>query len=58
MYIVREVTGLSSKAIGAEFGGRHYSTVLYALDEIKSEMDTDSVLRNTVNDIIKNVQED
>ena len=58
MYIVREVTGLSSKAIGAEFGGRHYSTVLYALEEIKAEIDRDSVLRTTVNDIIKNVQED
>ncbi len=58
MYIVREVTGLSSKAIGAEFGGRHYSTVLYALEEIKAEIEKDSVLRTTVNDIIKNVQED
>ena len=57
MYIVREVTGLSAKAIGAEFGGRHYSTVLYALDEIKKESDTDSALRTTINDIIKNVQE-
>ena len=57
MYIVREVTGLSAKAIGAEFGGRHYSTVLYALDEIKKESDTDSTLRTTINDIIKNVQE-
>ena len=57
MYIVREITGLSAKAIGAEFGGRHYSTVLYALDEIKSELETDSSLRTTVNDIIKNVQE-
>ena len=57
MYIVREVTGLSAKDIGAEFGGRHYSTVLYALDEIKKESDTDSTLRTTINDIIKNVQE-
>ncbi len=57
MYIVREVTGLSAKAIGAEFGGRHYSTVLYALDEIKAELENDSSLRTTVNDITKNVQE-
>ena len=32
MYIVREVTGLSAKAFGAEFGGWHYSPVIYALD--------------------------
>jgi hypothetical protein len=31
--------------------------VLYALDEIKKESDTDSALRTTINDIIKNVQE-
>ena len=45
------------RILAQKFGGRHYSTVLYALDEIKKESDTDSALRTTINDIIKNVQE-
>lgn len=57
MHIVHEVTGLSAKAIGEEFGGRHYSTVLYGLDVMEKELAKDSNLRNNVNDIIKNIQE-
>ena len=58
MYVVSETTGLSTKAIGAEFGGKDHSTVLYAIKKIKEETERNSSLRNTVNDIIKNVQED
>ena len=57
MYVVSETTSLSTKAIGAEFGGRDHSTVVYALQEIRRLMEKDSSLRATVNDIIKNVSE-
>lgn len=57
MYIVTEMTGLSAKAIGAEFGGKDHSTVLYAVKKIREEIARNSSLRNTVNDIIKNVRE-
>lgn len=57
MYVVSETTSLSTKAIGAEFGGRDHSTVVYALQEIRRLMEKDSSLRVTVNDIIKNVSE-
>ncbi len=58
MYVISKITPLSTKAIGAEFSGRDHSTVIYALREIGAELDRDSALRETVNDIIKNVQEE
>lgn len=58
MFIVSEVTALSTKAIGREFGGRDHSTVIYAVKEIKLELDRDPSLKATVSDIIKNIQEE
>ena len=55
MYIISKVTGISTKAIGAEFSGRDHSTVIYALREIGAEMERDSSVREMVEGIIKNV---
>lgn len=57
MYVVSEVTGMSTKAIGQAFGGRDHSTVIYALNEIRSEIEISGSTRAMVDDIIKNVQE-
>ena len=57
IYIVHEVTSLSLKAIGAEFGNKHYSTIIYALNEINAKLDVNMQLKATVDDIIKNVNE-
>ena len=57
MYIVNVVTGLSMKAIGAEFGNKHYSTVIYAINEIKEKMNKNLQLKATIDDIIKNISE-
>ena len=57
MYVVSEMTNLSTKAIGAEFGGKDHTTVLYAIRKIKNEVVANSNTRNIINDIIKNVQE-
>ena len=57
MYVIKETTGLSSAQIGEEFGGKDHSTVLYGVKKIKKEMDRNSSLRNTIEDIIKNVRE-
>ena len=57
IYIVHEVTDLSMKAIGVEFGNKHYSTVIYALGEIKSKLEKNMQLKATVDDIIKNINE-
>lgn len=57
MYIVSEMTNMSLKAIGKEFGGKHYSTVIYSLNEIKDKLTQNVALKATVDDIIKNINE-
>ena len=57
IYIVRELTTLSMESIGKEFGGRHYSTIVYTVQEIEKKIKSDSTLRETVEDIIKNIRE-
>ncbi|MGN1442935.1 MAG: helix-turn-helix domain-containing protein, partial [Acutalibacteraceae bacterium] len=57
MYIVSEMTNMSLKAIGKEFGGKHYSTVIYSLNEIKDKLAQNVALKATVDDIIKNINE-
>lgn len=57
MYIISETTDLSLKEIGKQFGNKHYSTVIYNLSEIKSKLETNVVLKATVDDIIKNITE-
>ncbi|MBQ2676895.1 MAG: chromosomal replication initiator protein DnaA [Clostridia bacterium] len=56
MYVVREVTQMSYKAIGEEFGGRDHTTVLYGIKQIKKKIDKDPKEKNLVNDIIKNLE--
>lgn len=55
MYIVREMTGLSTKLIGREFN-RDHSTVVYSLDKFTKRYHEDSKLRSVVDNIIKNIR--
>ena len=57
MDVISDLTGMSTKAIGQEFGGRDHSTVVHALREIKRQKEKDSALRTTIENIAKNVQE-
>ena len=56
MFVVRELTGLSTKAIGREFN-RDHSTVVYSLDKFQKRYNEDSKVRQMVDNIIKNVRE-
>lgn len=56
MYIVRDITQLSTTAIGDEFGHRDHATVVYAIQKVGKDMKTNSRLKATVEDIIKNIQ--
>jgi len=56
MYCISQITQLPTKAIGNEFK-RDHSTVVYALREIRAKIQRDPSLRKTINDIIRNVQE-
>lgn len=57
IYVLSEVTDLSLKAIGKEFGNKHYSTIIYSINEIKEKIDNNVSLKATIDDIIKNVSE-
>lgn len=56
MYCVREITGISMEEIGSQFGGRDHSTVVYACNTIDTRLKSDTQMRETVEDIIKNVR--
>lgn len=56
MYVVREVvSSLSMDAIGKEFGGRDHSTVVYTMQKVERQMETDDSYKGLIKDIIKNV---
>lgn len=57
IYAVREITTLSMKMIGDEFGGRDHSTIVYAINQIEKNMNRDPKLKSTVEDIIKNIRD-
>ena len=57
IYAVREITSLSMKSIGEEFGGRDHSTIVYAINQIEKNMNKDPALKSTVEDIIKNIRD-
>jgi chromosomal replication initiator protein len=56
MYVISQMTGQPTKAIGNQFQ-RDHSTVVYALREIREEIVRDASLRKLVNEITKNVQD-
>ena len=57
MYVVREITQLPTEAIGNEFGGRDHSTVVYALQQMEKNLQKDSKIKATAEDIIKNIRD-
>src|SRR5262249_50708911 len=44
MYLARQLTGASLQEIGREFGGRHHTTVLHAVDRIEGMRRSDRAL--------------
>ena len=57
IYIVREITDLTQKEISEFFGNRDRTTILYSIESIKQEVERDSSLKKTVDNIIKNARE-
>ncbi len=52
MYISKNYTELSLKAIGLEFGGRDHSTVVHAVKTIEKKRESDSELNTDIDTII------
>lgn len=57
VYVVREITQLPLTAIGKEFGGRDHSTMVYATQQVEKNMKKDPKMKDTVEDIIKNIRD-
>lgn len=57
MYVVREITQMSTDSIGKEFGGRDHSTVVYSLQAMEKKISKEPRSRATAEDIIKNIRD-
>lgn len=57
MYIVREMTDYSLPKIGQYFGGKHYTTVLYACEKIEKDQKLDKNLKEIIEQIKEEVKE-
>ena len=56
MYLVRDMNGASLPRIGAEFGGRDHTTVIYACDKVAEDMRRDSALRISIGELKQRIQ--
>jgi chromosomal replication initiator protein len=56
MYVVRDITQMSTTAIGDEFGHRDHATVVYAIQKVQKDMGNNQRLKATVEDITKNIR--
>ena len=48
MFLARKLTSHSLQEIGGYFGGRDHTTVMYAFDKIRRELDRDTELTQTL----------
>ena len=58
MYIIREITPMSTTAIGEEFNNRDHSTVVYACQQVNKMIKNNVRIKETIDDIIKNIKAD
>ena len=57
MYICREMTEMSTTAIGQAFGGRDHTTVMHGCDKVSEAMQTDFSFKKRVEEIMRLIQE-
>lgn len=56
MYLAKNLTDKSLKAIGEMFGGRDHSTVIYSCKTVADLMETDIVFKDTVAELEKKIK--
>ncbi len=56
MYLAKNLTNKSLKAIGEMFGGRDHSTVIYSCKAVQDMMDTDMIFKDTVAELEKKIR--
>ncbi len=57
MYLMRNMTELSLPKIGEYFGGKHYTTVMYACDKIDDERKQDPSLDELIEELKEKIKE-
>lgn len=57
MYILRQITDLSTTEIGLEFGGRDHTTVMHACQKIDDLKKVDPNIESTIRNLIRSVKE-
>ena len=55
MYMSRKLLDISLADIGKHFGGKDHSTVIHGCEKIAAEIEKDEVLRDTINEIEKEI---
>lgn len=58
IYLARALTNSSFPSIGSAFGGRKHTTILYAYEKMKEELQTNKVLAEVVNEISQKITSD
>ncbi len=58
MYLCRTLTDSSYPAIGDHFGGKHYTTVMYACDQIIKDIETKPEIATAIDDITSRITEE
>ena len=56
-FVLQQLTDLSLKEIGMEFGGQHHTTVINSINKIKTEMRDNPEIANIVKDLISNLSD-
>ena len=56
MFLAKNLTNKSLKAIGEQFGGRDHSTVIYSCRAVQDMMDTDMIFKDTVAELEKKIK--
>ena len=51
MYLCREMTQTSLPKIGENFGKRDHTTVMHACEKVSKQLETDTELKKTINDL-------
>jgi chromosomal replication initiator protein len=56
MYLARELTNLSLNVIGGKFGGRDHTTVMHAIDKVRTQLAKDTVLSADVQKLVSKIK--
>jgi chromosomal replication initiator protein len=53
MYLAKQITAASLPEIGRYFGGKHHTTVMYAIAKIEEQRGTDGDLNHVISKLLK-----